>query len=109
MANEGGKPQLAVEVAFALPERQKLIVLHVPAGTTARQAVRLAQLSRHFPDLPATTFEQAELGIFGQRLRDPDHHALRSGDRVEIYRALEIDPKQARAQRAIESTRRAKK
>lgn len=106
MASEVGAAQLTVEVAFALPERQKLITLHVPVGTTARQAVHLAQLGQYFPDLPAATFEQAELGVFGQRLRDPEHYALRMGDRVEIYRPLQIDPKQARAQRAVQPAQR---
>lgn len=98
-------PRLAVEVAFALPERQKIVSLSVAAGTTAREAVRLADIGQYFPDLPRATFEQAELGIFGKRLRDPERHALQAGDRVEIYRPLRIDPKQARIQRAAESRR----
>lgn len=100
-----GTTELTVEVAFALPERQKIVALAVPAGTTAREAVRLASLERYFPDLPTDTFEHAELGIFGKRLRDPEGHALRAGDRVEIYRPLRIDPKQARIKRAARSER----
>lgn len=92
--------EIEVEVVFALPDRQRLVALAVPAGTTARQAVALAELARHFPELPAETFLDADLGIFGKRLRDPEHHGLRPGDRVEVYRPLVIDPKAARLARA---------
>lgn len=98
-------PELTVEVAFALPERQKIVSLVVPAGTTAREAVRWARLDEHFPELPAESFEDAELGIFGKRLPAPDRHVLRAGDRVEVYRALRIDPKQARVERAARKSR----
>ena len=94
-----------VEVAFALPDRQKIVSLSVPTGTTAREAVSLADMPRHFPDLPAVTFAQAPLGIFGKRLRDPERHELQAGDRVEIYRPLLIDPKKARAKRAADAAR----
>jgi putative ubiquitin-RnfH superfamily antitoxin RatB of RatAB toxin-antitoxin module len=91
---------LHVEVAFALPERQWIIGLEVPAGTSARQAVDLARHEPSFPTLPKETSLETDLGIFGKRLGDPDHQVLREGDRVEIYRPLEIDPKTARAERA---------
>ncbi|WP_322557115.1 RnfH family protein [Halomonas sp.] len=91
---------LDVEVAFALPGRQRIISLSVPEGTTARQAVTMAGLEAAFPELPPATFRQADLGIFGKRLGDPDAVRLRTGDRVEVYRPLQIDPKAARSERA---------
>ncbi|TFH85682.1 RnfH family protein [Billgrantia azerbaijanica] len=91
---------LSVEVAFALPEKQRIVTLEVAAGTTAREAVRQAQLERRFPEVSPATFAEADLGIFGRTLRDPDSHRLRDGDRVEVYRPLVIDPKVARAARA---------
>ncbi|QOR40500.1 RnfH family protein [Billgrantia diversa] len=96
----GADMGLAVEVVFALPDRQRIVALEVPEGTTARQAVALAGLDRLFPEVPAATFAEADLGIFGKLLRDPDVQRLRAGDRVEVYRPLEIDPKAARARRA---------
>lgn len=102
---EEGPFKITVEVAFALPERQKIVSLLVPVGTTAREAVMLAAMEQYFPDHSATTFTQAELGIFGKRLRTPERHVLQAGDRVEIYRALLIDPKQARMQRAAREGR----
>ncbi|GHE20978.1 RnfH family protein [Halomonas urumqiensis] len=89
-----------VEVAYASPERQQIVSLHVPTGTTARQAVMLARLERHFSELKPDTLADAPLGIFGSRLSEPDTHVLASGDRVEVYRPLQIDPKAARIARA---------
>jgi len=97
---------ISVEVAFALPQRQKVIALTVAAGTTAREAISLAELGRHFPELPEAAFVEAELGIFGKLLREPYTHVLQAGDRVEVYRPLLIDPKQARRQRADRSAGR---
>ncbi|MDI5920275.1 RnfH family protein [Halomonas sp. LR5S13] len=98
---------LDVEVAFALPERQRIISIAVPEGSTARQAVAvaMARLEEAFPELPPTTFREADLGIFGKRLRDPDAVRLRAGDRVEVYRPLQLDPKAARSARAAHEKR----
>lgn len=63
---------IAVEVAFALPHKQRIVALKVPSGTTARAAVAMADLPSLFQELPAKTFEQAPLGIFGKALRHPD-------------------------------------
>lgn len=93
---------LAVEVAYAQPDKQCILPLTVPEGTTARQAVTMAMpgLEEAFPELPPATFREADLGLFGKRLREPDALRLRSGDRVELYRPLQIDPKAARSERA---------
>ena len=94
--------EIPIEIAFALPERQAVVALSVPLGTTASEAVALADLPARFPDLPAETLSGADLGIFGKRLRAPQAHRLRAGDRVELYRPLLIDPKRARLARAAE-------
>ena len=73
--------------------------------STARQAVAMARLEDRFPELPPSAFLEADLGIFGRRLRDPDAQPLKAGDRVEVYRPLEIDPKAARAARAAREKR----
>tara|TARA_B100000614_G_scaffold248191_1_gene255863 strand:- start:3 stop:332 length:330 start_codon:yes stop_codon:yes gene_type:complete len=92
-----------IEVAFALPQRQKVVALTLATGTTAREAVHKADLGRFFPELPESAFAQAPLGIYGKVLRAPHLHALQPGDRVEVYRPLLIDPKQARRRRADRS------
>ncbi|PUA28621.1 MAG: RnfH family protein [Cellvibrio sp. 79] len=93
---------ITVEVAYALPYKQKIIALLVEPGTTALEAVKRSRITDHFPDLDITS---AKMGIFGQSLGtkglDPaDKHILHAGDRVEIYRPLAADPKEARRRRA---------
>ncbi|MAY72463.1 MAG: RnfH family protein [Halomonas sp.] len=94
---------LCVEVAFALPHKQRLVALRVAKGTTACEALALADLPSLFPELPVETFSEASLGIFGKALKEPARQILRDGDRVEVYRPLKIDPKAARAERAARS------
>lgn len=93
---------IRVEVAYALPHKQKIIALLVEPGTTALSAVQRSKISDHFPDLDIAT---AKMGIFGQSLGtkgldSADKHVLHAGDRVEIYRPLASDPKDARRKRA---------
>lgn len=97
MGNDG---LLNVEVAFAMPDKQRLVALQVAKGTSAAQAVTQADLPGLFPELASETFHAASMGIFGRALRDPYSHPLREGDRVEVYRPLVIDPKAARLARA---------
>lgn len=91
---------MIVEVAMAMPNKQQLARLEVASDTTATQAVAQADLPSLFPELPASLFQQLELGIFGKVLRHPQDYRLRDGDRVEVYRPLIIDPKDARRRRA---------
>ncbi|WP_250622701.1 RnfH family protein [Pinirhizobacter soli] len=78
---------IAIEVARAFPDRQEVLALTVPRGTTAAEAVALAGWS------PA-----AALGVFSWRVQGD--HVLADGDRVEVYRPLTLDPKEARRRRA---------
>ncbi|HCS65309.1 MAG TPA: RnfH family protein [Cellvibrio sp.] len=93
---------IRVEVAYALPHKQKIIALLVEPGTTALAAVRRSKITDHFPELDISV---AKMGIFGQSLGtkgldSADKHILHAGDRVEIYRPLAADPKDARRKRA---------
>lgn len=101
-----GAETITIEVAYGLPQEQALLVLAVPAGTTAREAVRLSGLAARFPGLDP---EQAPLGIFGKLEKDPAARVLREGDRVEVYRPLLIDPKEARRLRAERARARREK
>ena len=98
--------QLNVEVAFALPHKQRIVALTVPEGTTARQAVSLADLPSLFQEVPSDTFTQAPLGIFGKAVSKPEDRVLEEGERVEIYRPLIADPKEVRKQRAAKAKAR---
>ena len=86
---------LRVEIVYALRDRQVLLAFEVEGGTTARQAVERSGILQRFPEIDLA---RAGLGIFG-RVVSPDT-PLRDGDRVEIYRPLIADPKQARRTRA---------
>lgn len=91
------KPVIVVEVVYALADKQKLLRLSVPAGTTVREAALRSGLDAHFPGLDLQT---APLGIFGKAVAKPDERVLEEGERVEIYRPLIADPKEVRKQRA---------
>lgn len=92
---------LRVEVAYATPARQEIIEVTVPAGATVEQAIRASNMLNRFPEIDLA---QNRVGIFGDPASLQDNVA--EGDRVEIYRPLLADPKEARRQRAA---RRAKK
>lgn len=86
---------IEIEVALALPDQQIILRLEVPSDTTARQAVRLSGLA---DDVTAMDIDGATLGIFGQVVADD--HVPCAGDRIEIYRPLHRDPREARRARA---------
>ncbi|QEY24560.1 RnfH family protein [Neisseria animalis] len=88
---------LEIELVYGLPDRQVLETLRVAEGTTARVAVLQSNMAAHFPEVDLQT---APLGIFGKRVKDET--VLRDKDRVEIYRPLLIDPKEARRRRVRE-------
>ena len=93
--------KIPVEVAYALPEKQEIVMLEVLPGTTAREAVAQSNIERHFPGLDTAA---GKLGIFGKSIKDDQ--VLRAGDRVEIYRELIADPKEVRKKRAAEAKER---
>jgi len=86
---------MRVEVAYGTAERQTLIALEVEEGSTVAQVLKSAGAMQAFAGLP---LESMPVGIFG-RLVDRAE-VLRAGDRVELYRPLKLDPKEARRRRA---------
>lgn len=88
---------IEVEVAYALPEKQKIYGLIVEECTSALEAVKQSPVCKDFGDIDLDT---AKMGVFGQSIKAPASHILQAGDRVEIYRPLIADPKAARRKRA---------
>ena len=88
---------ITVEVAYALPEKQRIIRLAVPEGSSMLDAVNLSRIAEHFPGLDV---EGSPMGIFGKAVPSPAQRVLLDGERVEIYRPLIVDPKEVRKQRA---------
>lgn len=85
--------ELQVEIVYALAQAQTVKRVSVAAGATVRQAVQRSGILRRLP-----TAAEFSYGIFGRRV-SPEHR-LADGDRVEIYRPLKADPRQARRARA---------
>ena len=77
---------MRVEVVRARTEGVEVIELQLPSGATVRDA------------LAASGIKGTQVGIFGKRVAMDTR--LADGDRVEIYRPLVIDPKEARRRRA---------
>lgn len=88
---------LMIEVVYALPTKQHLASLQLPAGSTVRQAIEASGLLQKYPEIDLT---KNKVGIFA-KLSKLDA-TLRDYDRVEIYRPLLADPKEVRKQRAAE-------
>jgi len=87
---------ILVEVAYALPDKQMIVPVKVKKGTDMMAAVEQSKIVEHFPDIDLAT---VKMGLFGKTVRSTDQELL-AGDRVEIYRPLLIDPKEARKNRA---------
>lgn len=85
--------EIVVEVVLAWPGHALRKQLSLAEGATVGQAVAAAGLGEH-----EALVDLERLGVFGRRVAAGD--LLRDGDRVEIYRPLAIDPKEARRRRA---------
>lgn len=86
---------LNVEVAFATPERQELVALELERGTTVADAIRESGLQAMFRQVD---FSELQAGIWGRVVERAT--ALSDGDRVELYRPLTRDPRDARRELA---------
>jgi uncharacterized protein len=96
LAATAPQTQGKVEVVYAVPERQRVVVLDLPeAGLTALEAVERSGLLQEFPELVARPLA---IGIYGTVCEGT--RPLRNGDRVELYRPLRHDPRDLRRERA---------
>ena len=87
--------ELEVEVVYALPDRADALAVQLPEGATLLDAVRASGVLERNPELRKGTLK---LGVHGEV--KPQHAFAKQGDRIEIYRALAMDPKEARRERA---------
>lgn len=97
MEHESGLAMIEIEVAYATPARQLLVKIQVPEGCTLEGAIDRSGIREEFPDM---VIDDSAVGIFSRKA--PLGQELREGDRVEIYRPLIADPKEARRRRALE-------
>ena len=89
---------LQIEVAYATPKEQRIITLEIKAGTTVEEVIIQSNLLEVFPEI---NLSLNKVGIFGQAVKLSQ--VLQNGDRVEIYRPLQIDPRLARRERVLHS------
>ncbi len=90
-----GKKMLHIEVVYALSEYAYLIPVDVPPGTTLKQGIELSGILNQCPNIDLS---KNKVGIFSKQ-KELDT-GLSNGDRIEIYRPLKVDPKEARRKRA---------
>ncbi len=88
--------RIQVEIVFALADRQELIEVEVPDGATVADVIASSRIDARFPN---RDLEDLPVGIWGREVERTAR--VRAGDRVEIYRPLQMDPKEARRQLAL--------
>jgi putative ubiquitin-RnfH superfamily antitoxin RatB of RatAB toxin-antitoxin module len=88
-------PDIQVEVAYATLQKQLIIPVIVPNGSTVHDAIKISGIQNEFPDID---LDSISVGIFGKHTTSDK--ILREKDRIEIYRPLIADPKEIRRQRA---------
>ncbi len=89
---------IRVEIVYASSERQELTSIEIKEGATVADAIKQSSIADRFPD---ESIDDCVTGVWG-RVVDKTR-VLKNGDRVELYRQLSRDPREARRERAIES------
>ena len=93
--------EIRISIAWAGPGWQGEIALNLPPGATIEQAIAASSITTR---IPVAELASAVCGVWGKV--KPRHHVLRDGDRVELYRPLRADPKDARRAKAAHGKRR---
>ncbi len=101
MESAADKPVIRVEVAYATPDRQRVLEVELPPDSTVEEAIRASGILDEFPDID---IGRQAVGVYGRLVARSD--TVRDGDRVEIYRPLIADPKEIRKERAKLQRRR---
>jgi len=84
-----------IEVSYANPTKQALLTCELSKNVTVKDAIEKSGILMQFPEIDLGV---NSVGIFGKKVSLET--TLSEGDRVEIYRPLIIDPKEARRLRA---------
>ena len=90
-----GINMIEITVAYAVPEKQVEIQLKIEESCTLVIAIKRSGILQQFSEI---NLGQAIVGIHNKRATLDAR--LQDGDRIEIYRPLVIDPRQARVLRA---------
>ncbi|HEX5055966.1 MAG TPA: RnfH family protein [Gammaproteobacteria bacterium] len=84
-----------IEVAYARSDSQLIIELEVEEGATIEEAISSSGILLKFPEIDLSV---NKVGVFGKQMAL--ERPVREGERIEIYRGLVADPKQARRRQA---------
>ena len=87
--------QISIEVAYALPDQQALLEVVIEQGTSVEQAIKASGIIKRFPQIDLS---KDKVGIWNRTCKLSDEP--KNGDRIEVYRPLIADPKEARRRRA---------
>ena len=88
--------KLHIELIYALPDEQEIYAIKVDENTSVEQAINQSKILQRYSEIDLAI---NKIGIFSKVCQLTDK--LRDGDRIEIYRPLIIEPKEARKARAI--------
>ena len=91
--------KINIEIIYPLADEQELIELTVAQGTSIQQAIEESGILNKYPAIDLAT---NKVGIFSKAAKLND--VLRQGDRIEIYRPLIADPKEARKKKALKKS-----
>ena len=89
--------KITVEIIYALPKEQILMVLKVKEGVTVREVIIQSGILQKHSEIDLA---ENKVGIFGKLIKLDQ--LIRERDRIEIYRPLIADPKEVRKRRAAE-------
>ena len=95
-----GLDMIQVEVIYALPDKASTVTVQLDDNATLGLAIIRSGLLERFPEIDLA---RNEVGIFSKP--GTADTPLKDGDRVEIYRPLRVDPKEARRRRAAKRNR----
>lgn len=90
-----------VAVAYATAQRQEVLEVETRPGATLEQVIRTSGILERCPEIDLS---RQRVGVFGELAVLGD--LVHDGDRIEIYRPLLADPKEARRRRARKSRAR---
>jgi len=84
--------RISIELVYATAERQALLKLSIEeGGSSVEDAISESAIYSMFPD---HGLDKASVGVWG---RPVDRgYTICAGDRIEIYRPLQMDPRESR-------------
>lgn len=93
--------KIKIEIAYATADKQSILMVELEEGATIEMAIDRSGIVMLFPEIHLS---EQSVGIFSQKKKLSD--TVKAGDRIEIYRSLMIDPKEARKKRVGDRQRK---